>query len=172
MNKGLFKPKVIYFGLSNLPETFQRMMNSIFQELLYEGILVNYIDDFVIPAKTKKKLEERTIYFLKVAEKYNLCFKWSKCDFDANEIPILEVVVGKGEVQMENNKIKMVQEQKTSTKIIKVKSFLGFSNFYKCFIKNFSHIEKPLNESKGKKEWKWEEEYQKAFKELKDKITS
>jgi len=108
MNKGLFKPKVIYFGLCNLPETFQRMMNSIFQELLYEGILVNYMDDFVIPAKTKKKLEEKTICFLKVAEKYNLCFKWSKCDFDANKILILGVVVGKKEVQMENNKIKMV----------------------------------------------------------------
>jgi len=108
MNKGLFKHKVIYFGLCNLLETFQRMMNSIFQELLYERILVNYMDDFVIPAKTKNKLEERTICFLKIVEKYNLCFKWSKYDFDAKKIPILGVVVGKGEVQMENNKIKMV----------------------------------------------------------------
>jgi len=66
------------------------------------------MDDFVIPIKTEKKLEERTICFLKVVEKYNLCFKWSKCDFDANKIPILKGVVGKEEVQMENNKIKMV----------------------------------------------------------------
>jgi len=29
-NKGLFKPQVMYFGLCNSPETFQRMMNSIF----------------------------------------------------------------------------------------------------------------------------------------------
>jgi len=55
---------------------------------------------------------------------------------------------------------------------MEVESFLAFANFYQCFIKNFSHIAKPLNELKGKKEWKWEEEYQKAFKELKDKITS
>ena len=40
---------------------FQRMMNSIFQELLHEGVLANYMDDFVIPAKTMKELEERTI---------------------------------------------------------------------------------------------------------------
>ena len=58
-NKGLFEPKVIYFGLYNLPRTFQRMMNSIFWELLYEGVLANYIDDFVILAKTKKEPEER-----------------------------------------------------------------------------------------------------------------
>ena len=93
-NKGLFKPQVIYFGLYNLPKTFQWMMNSIFQELLYEGVLANYIDNFVIPAKTKKELEERTIQFLKIVKKYNLCFKRSKCDFNMEEIPILGVVVG------------------------------------------------------------------------------
>jgi len=36
-------------------------MNSIFWELLYKGILANYMDDFVIPAKTIEELEERTI---------------------------------------------------------------------------------------------------------------
>ena len=54
------------------------MMNSIFQELLHEGVLVNYMDDFVILTKTMKKLEERTIQFLKVVEKHNLYFKRSK----------------------------------------------------------------------------------------------
>jgi len=53
-----------------------------------------------------------------------------------------------------------------------VESFLGFANFYRCFIQNFSHTTKPLNELKGKKEWKWKEEHQRAFEELKKKITS
>jgi len=57
-NKGLFEPQVIYFRLCNLPGTFQRMMNSIFQELLHEGVLANYMDDFVIPARTMEELEE------------------------------------------------------------------------------------------------------------------
>jgi len=68
-------------------------MNSIFRELLYEEVLANYIDNFVISAKTKKKLEERTICFLKIAEKHNFCFKWSKYNFDMEEILILGVVV-------------------------------------------------------------------------------
>jgi len=58
MNKGLFKPQVMYFGLCNSPGTFQRMMNSIFQELLHEGMLANYMDDFIIPARTMEELEE------------------------------------------------------------------------------------------------------------------
>ena len=72
---------------------------------------------------------------------------------------------------MENDKVKAVKEWKMPTKIKEVESFLEFTNFYKCFFKNFSYIAKPLNELKGKKEWKWEYQYQKAFKELKDKIT-
>jgi len=95
-NKGLFKPQVMYFGLYNSPGTFQRIMNSIFQELLHEEVLANYMDNFVIPVKTMEELEERTIMFLKIAEKHNLCFKRSECNFNIEEIPILEVIVEKG----------------------------------------------------------------------------
>ena len=69
-------------------------MNSIFWELFHKEVLENYMDNFVIPAKTKKELEERIIQVLKIVEKYNLCFKRSKYDFDMEEIPILGVVVG------------------------------------------------------------------------------
>ena len=88
----------MYFRLCNLPETFQRMMNSIFQEFLHEGVLANYMDDFIIPTKTIKELEEQIIRFLKIAEKHNLYFKRSKCDFNMEGIPILGVIVGKGKV--------------------------------------------------------------------------
>ena len=126
----------------------------------------------MIPAKTMEELEKRTIRFLKIAEKHNLCFKRSKCDFNMEEIPILGVVVGKEQVKMEQEKIKTVKEWKTPTKIKDVESFLEFANFYRRFIHNFSHIAKPLNELKGKKEWRWEKEHQEAFEELKEKITS
>jgi len=88
----------MYFGLCNSPGTFQRMMNSIFQELLHKGVLANYMDDFIILAKTMKELKEQIIRFLKIAEKHNLCFKRLKCNFNVEEIPILEVIVGKRQV--------------------------------------------------------------------------
>ena len=74
------------------------MMNSIFRELLHEGVLANYMDDFMISTKTMKKLKERMIQFLKITEKHNMCFKWSKCDFNVEEISILGVIMGKGQV--------------------------------------------------------------------------
>ena len=93
-----------------MPETFQRMMNSIFRELLHKGILANYMNNFIIPAKNMKELEKRMIWFLKITEKHNLCFKQSKCNFNMEEIPILGVVVGRGQVQMETDKVKVVKE--------------------------------------------------------------
>jgi len=109
----------MYFGLCNSPETFQRMMNTIFQELLHKGVLANYMYDFV-----------RTAKFLKIVEKHNLCFKRSKCNFNIEEIPILGVIVGKGQVKIEQEKIKAVKEWKTPTKVKDMESFLGFMNFY------------------------------------------
>jgi len=89
------------------------------------------MDDFVILAKIMKKLDEQTVNFLKIAEKHNLCFKRSKCDFNMKEILILGVVAGREQVQMEMDKVKAVKEWKTPTKIKEVESFLGFANFYR-----------------------------------------
>jgi len=46
------------------------------------------------------------------------------------KIPILGVIVGRGQVKMEQEKIKAVKEWKTLMKIKDVESFLGFANFY------------------------------------------
>ena len=68
------------------------------------------MDDFVILAKIKEELEERTIWFLKIAEKHNLCFKRSKYNFNMEEIPILGVIIRKWQVKMEQEKIKAIKE--------------------------------------------------------------
>jgi len=57
-------------------------------------------------------------------------------------------------------------------KVKNVESFLEFVNFYQRFIQNFSYIARSLNELKGKKGWIWNEEHDKAFEKLKEKITS
>ena len=84
----------------------------------------------MILAKTMEELEEQTIRFLKIVEKHNLCFKQLKCNFNMEEIPILGIMVGKGQVKMEQEKIKAVKEWKTPTRVKDVESFLRFANFY------------------------------------------
>ena len=68
------------------------------------------------------------------------------------KIPILGVIARKGQVKMEQEKIKAVKEWKILTKTKDIESFLEFMNFYRQFIQNFSHTAKPFNELKEKKE--------------------
>jgi Reverse transcriptase (RNA-dependent DNA polymerase) len=51
-NRGLFKPLVMFFGLTNSPATFQTMMNDIFHELILEGVVVVFLDDILIYTET------------------------------------------------------------------------------------------------------------------------
>src|SRR5882724_577557 len=47
-NRGLFKPLVMFFGLTNSPTIFQTMMNNIFKELIDERVVTIYMDDILI----------------------------------------------------------------------------------------------------------------------------
>src|SRR5215510_6991075 len=141
--------------------------------MIQEGSLVNYIDDFAIPAETLEELKERTIKFLKIADKNNLCFKRTKCKFNATQISLLGTVIGNGMVSMEKEKVESVLNWKIPTCIKDVEKFLGFANFYRRFIKNFSTLAAPLNAlKKGLRLWKWEPEQQAAFESIKKAITS
>ena len=57
-NWGLFKPLMMFFGITNSPATFQTMMNDIFRTLIAKGIVVVYLDDILIFTKTKEEHEQ------------------------------------------------------------------------------------------------------------------
>ncbi|KAF8751747.1 hypothetical protein RHS01_08615 [Rhizoctonia solani] len=60
-----------------------------------------------------------------------------------------------------------------TTKVKEVQSFLGFANFLRWFVANFSHMARPLhNLVKKDTPWKWDTREQKAFQGLKDAITN
>jgi len=51
-NRGLFEPLVMYFGMCNLPATFQLMIDTLFRELIITGKIVIYMDDILIFTQT------------------------------------------------------------------------------------------------------------------------
>jgi hypothetical protein len=56
-NRGLFEPTVMFFGMCNSPATFQAMMNTVFADLIEEGITIIYMDDILIFTTLKELLE-------------------------------------------------------------------------------------------------------------------
>ena len=81
------------------------------------------------------------------------------------------VVVSEGRIEMDPVKTKALTSWPTLKKLKELQSFLGFCNFYRRFIKDYSKIAKPLNQLTGKEEWKWGVEQQATFDTLRRVIT-
>jgi hypothetical protein len=110
---------------------------------------------------------------LRVAEEHDLYFKLSKCTFHASSIDYLGVIIEKGMTRMDPVKIARIKNWPIPTKVKDVCSFLGFCNFYRPFIRGFAHLARPLNKLTRKDaEWSWETRHQKAFDELKRRVTT
>ena len=95
------------FGLSTAPATFQRMMNTIFFEMLDKGVLI-YLDDILVYSKTieeHKKLLDRVFYYLNLNKLY---LKEKKCSLFLEKINFLGHVISKDGVSMESGKVQVV----------------------------------------------------------------
>ena|SRR6266478_3676803 len=115
--EGLFKPMVMFFGLTNSPATFQMMMNTIFRTEVVQGWLLVYMDDIVIHTKCETdEMEPQHLichckyvhHMLHKLKQNDLYLKPEKCDFEQKEIDYLGVIVRNGKLQMDPKKLKGV----------------------------------------------------------------
>ena len=172
-NRGLFEPLVMYFGLTNSPATFQTMMDDIFEELISEGNVIVYLDDILIftdNLEQHRALERRV---LELMRKHKLYLKLEKCEFQKTTIEYLGVIISHNCVSMDPVKIAGVQEWPAPTNKKEVQSFLGFTNFYRRFIKGFSEHAQPLFDlTRNDIKWNWGPAEQSAFDRLKQSVTA
>jgi RNase H-like domain found in reverse transcriptase/Reverse transcriptase (RNA-dependent DNA polymerase) len=177
-NEGLFEPTVMFFGLTNSPTTFQTMMNSIFSEEIAEQWLTVYMDDMAIHTKrTGDETELQHIlhhrsYVCRVLAKlleHNLFLKPEKCTFEQPSIEFLGVRVSEGTVHMDDVKVEKVHKWLPPSNVTEVCKFLGFTGYYRYFIKDYSKIAKPLLLlTHNTTPWQWNDEQQQAFKTLRE----
>jgi len=76
---GFFKPTVIFFGMTNLPATFQAMMNEILRDLINEGKVTAFVDNILVETETEKGHDEIVKEILRRLEENNLYIKPEKC---------------------------------------------------------------------------------------------
>jgi hypothetical protein len=166
---GLFQPRVMFFGLTNSPATFQAMMNHIFQKEIREGWLVVYMDDLLIATEDDLAFHKQCVQrILQKLLDHDLYLKLSKCEFHKKRIEYLGVVLEHGQVQMDPTKVKGVADWIRPQNAKDVRSFLGFTGFYRYFIKDYSKIARPLIDlTKKNLRFIWTEKQQLAFEHLK-----
>ena len=84
----------MFFGLTNSLVTFQIMMNDIFQELIYEGVVVIYMDYILISGgQTKEQHHAITIQVLDILHRYWVCLKAEKCTFGQPMVEYLGLIL-------------------------------------------------------------------------------
>ena len=172
-NKGLFEPKVMFFGLTNSPATFQSLMNIIFADLIAEGKVAVYLDDILIWSSDLREHRKVVHEVLHRLEEYDLYLRPEKCEFEKSEIEYLGLVIRPGEVCMDPIKVEAVTAWPTPKNLKDVRGFVGFANFYRRFIKDFSKIARPLHDlTKKDTPFLWGSAQQQAFDTLKDAFTS
>src|SRR5258706_2990335 len=110
---------------------------------------------------------------LQTLHSYKLFLRPEKCKFKCREVDYLGLVISKDHVAMDPIKVQGVTDWPQPTKVKDVQSFIGFMNFYRRFIQNFSKIARPLHALTWKsKNWSWGAAEQQAFDALKNAITS
>ena len=109
-SKGSFKPTVIFFGLTNLPATFQGMMNELLRDLINTGKVAAFIDHVIVGTEEEEGYDELVAELIKRLEKNDLYMKPEKCKWKVREEGFLGVVIRPEDIKMEEEKIKSILE--------------------------------------------------------------
>ena len=140
---GSFEWRVMPFSLSNAPAAFQRLMNSIFADLLDICVLV-YLNDILIYSDNSKDHERHVCEVLCRLRNNKLYACADKCSFHKDRVKYLGYILAPSGFTMDNNKVKVIQDWPEPQQVKDVQSFLGFTNFYRRFVHNHSDLTVPL----------------------------
>ena len=140
---GSFEWIVMPFGLTNALAAFQHFMNDILSDLLDVSMII-YLDDILIysnnPADHKKHVHE-VLHHLR---ENGLYAHPDECHFSKDTVKYLGFILSKDGLEMDPSKVQTIQDWPEPRKVKDVQSFLGFANFYRCFISDYSDIVIPL----------------------------
>ena len=167
---GLFEWLVTPFGLINAPATFQRYINEHLREHL-DLDATAYMDDVLAYTDGSEESHWRTVRsILSKLDKAGLYLDIDKCNFLCQEVKYLGFIIRAGKsITVDPSKVKAIKEWEPPTSVRGVRSFLGFANFYRCFIDKYSEIVSPLTElTKKNVTWSWGDQENLAFEKLKE----
>ncbi|KAJ5134995.1 retrovirus polyprotein [Penicillium bovifimosum] len=169
---GSFKYKVLPFGLTNGPATFQRFMNDVLRECMDEYAIA-FVDDVLIYSENEEDHRRHVREVLRRLRAAGLQVGIKKCEFSVQQTKFIGFIVSTDGISVDPEKIRIIEEWTSPDTVRGIQSFLGFCNFYRRFIRNYSKISKPLHRLTRKDTpWDWDDNCEGAFQELKNALLS
>lgn len=121
--------------------SFQRYINYTLQEFL-DDFASAYVDDvLVFTDGTREQHREHVRKVLQKLQDAGLQLDIDMCEFEVHSTKYLGFIIeaGKG-LRMDPAKVRAITDWKAPTSVKGVLGFLGFANFYRRFLKDFSQI--------------------------------
>ena len=142
---GLFQYRVMPFGLTNGPATFQSHINDALRDLL-DITCTAYLDDILIYSEDELQHETHVKQVIERLNKAGLQADIKKCEFGVKQTKYLGFIVGTDGIQVDPDKVRVIEDWHYPRTVKGVQSFLGFCNFYRRFIRDYSRIAAPLTQ--------------------------
>ena len=142
---GLYNFEVMSQGLSNSPLTFQRLMEKCVGDMNLKELLV-YLDDIIIHGRTLEEAEERLVKTLERLRAFGLKLDPKKCKFFQQSVKHLGHIVSKDGVHPDPEKTSALTTWPRPTTLKELKSFLGFTGYFRQYVEDYSTIMRPLND--------------------------
>jgi hypothetical protein len=146
-------------------------MNDVFREFL-DDFVVCYLDDILVFSQNEEEHINHVRLVLEKLRTARLYAKLEKCVFHQPQVEFLGYIISGEGLSMDPQKIRTVIEWKKPATIQDVQCFLGFANFYRIFIRNYSKIAAPLTRLTCKNKLEWNAEADQAFETLKKAFTT
>ena len=160
------------FGLTNAPAVFQHLVNDVLREFLDQFVVV-YLDDILVYSANPKEHTTHVRLVLQKLREAKLFVKIEKCEFDTLEAEFLGHIIGVNGITMDPKKTKVIHNRGKPQTLKELQSFLGFANYYRDFIQDYSLMALPLTRlTKKDAPFRWDNEADNAFKSLKNAFTS
>ncbi|KAF8749432.1 hypothetical protein RHS01_10091 [Rhizoctonia solani] len=132
------------FGLTNAPAAFQHFMNDLFRDLIDVTVVI-YLDDILIFLENPEDHPVHVREVLSRLMKNQLFCKLSKCHFHVTTVDYLGIVISPSGFSMDQKKVEAVTSWPQPRTVKQVQAFLGFVNYLRRFVPNFSLVARPLH---------------------------
>ncbi|CAJ0932319.1 unnamed protein product, partial [Ranitomeya imitator] len=151
----------------------ESFMHDIFREYLDKFMIV-YLDDILVFSDDWESHVQQVRKVFQVLRANSLFVKGSKCLFGVQKISFLGYIFSPSTIEMDPVKVQAICDWTQPTSLKSLQKFLGFANFYRRFITNFSSVVKPLTDltKKGADVANWSPAAVEAFQELKRRFSS
>jgi hypothetical protein len=172
MRYGLFELLVMPFGLTNAPASFQHFINDVL--LPYLDIFVTaYLNDILIYSNNLNDHRNHVLKVLEVLSEASLHLKLEKWECHWPEVKYLGFIISTSSIKIDPAKVTTIQEWPILQNVKDVQSFLGFANFYQCFVKGYSNIIALMTQLTRKNtRFVWSKECSRSFQSLKQAFTT